>query len=123
MNIIQTVGEESMTIYKAALEVLQDWKFETNLQFPTLIERVALKLSITKDSEIKELDGQVRFFVRRHPDYKSKRGAHGGIALMANELQREAAQVARVAAKAEAAAKIEAQIASTATIVADEVTV
>ncbi len=113
-TIVQEVGDEAMNVYRAALEVLQDWKFETNLQFPKLLESVATKLKVTDDSEKKELDAQIRFFVRRNPAYKAKRGAHGGIALASTEAQREAAKVARIAAKAEASAKVDAQVAAAA---------
>lgn len=106
LEVIQSVTEEAASICRAALEVMQDWKFETNLQFPTLVERVAVKLNITDNSRIKELDGQIRFFVHRHPDYRSKRGAHGGVALASVESQREAVRAARAAGKAEAAARV-----------------
>lgn len=111
-QIVEEVGDEAMTIYRTALMFLQDWKFESNLQFPKLVEDVAKKLNITDDSEKKELDAQIRFFVRRNPTYKAKRGAHGGIALASAEAQREAAKNARLAAKAEASAKIDAQVAA-----------
>jgi len=115
-NIIQTVGAEAMTVYQTALEILEDWKFDTNLQFPSLLDSVAKKLQITNDSELKELDAQIRYFVRRNPAYKSKRGAHGGIALASAEAQREAVKAARVQAKADAAAKIEAALIAPAAI-------
>jgi len=111
-DIVKTVGDEAMLVYRTALEILEDWKFESNLQFPKLLEDVAKKLNITEDSEKKELDAQIRYFVRRNPTYKAKRGAHGGIALASAEAQREAAKNARLQAKAEAAAKVEAQVAA-----------
>lgn len=116
-DIIQKVGEEAMSAYKAALEVLEEWKFDTNLQFPELTKKVAEKLGITDDSEKKELDGQLRYFVRRNPTYKSKRGAGGGIALAATEAQREATRLAKQKAKEDAAAQVNAQLA-TATVTA-----
>lgn len=119
-QIVEDVGKKAMEIYRTALSLLQDWKFDTNYQFPNLIDNVAKKLNITDDSEKKELDAQIRFFVRRNPVYKSKRGAHGGIALASAEAQREAAKNARLAAKAEAAAKIDAQLAAAQATVTDE---
>jgi hypothetical protein len=114
-NIVLSVGDEAMLIWRTALEFLEEHKFDTNLQFPKLLEDVAKKLNITDDSEKKELDAQIRFFVRRNPTYKAKRGAHGGIALASAEAQREAAKVARVQAKADAAARVEAALATAAT--------
>lgn len=113
-NIVLSVGDEAMLIWRTALEFLEEHKFDTNLQFPKLLEDVAKKLNITKDSELKELDAQIRFFVRRNPAYKAKRGAHGGIALASAEAQREAAKVARIQAKADAAARVEAALATAA---------
>lgn len=111
-NIVETVGADAMRVYSTALKFLEEWKFESNLQFPKLVEDVAKELKITEDRDLKELDAQIRYFVRRNPTYKAKRGAHGGIALASAEAQREAAKTARLAAKAEAAAKVEAQVAA-----------
>ena len=101
-----------MRVYALGIKVLEGWKFESNYQFPELVKSVTKELNLTDERDLKEVDAHVRYFVRKNPNYKAKRGAHGGIALASTEAQREAAKAARLQAKADAAAKVEATLAA-----------
>ncbi len=72
---IQKITELDTVVYNTVESVLGEWNFENNLQFPTLIQKVAVKLNVNKDSEVKELDAQVRRFIRLHTQYESNRRA------------------------------------------------
>lgn len=109
-DVVAGLCVEVTNICNVAIEVLSDWVFDKNLQFPALAEKVCFKLGITDDSGLKEVDSILRAFIKRHPDYVGKRGVGGGIALASAENQRRSLAAARLAAKNEAKEKVEAKL-------------
>ncbi|MBP9743730.1 MAG: hypothetical protein KBD37_10295 [Burkholderiales bacterium] len=105
MSTVKNVTEQCSNVFEATEVALTQWDFSSgkNLQFPDLTLTVASKLGITLESEMKEVDGLIRYYVRRHDAYKSKRGAGGGIALASMENSKIASLSARKAAKVAAA--------------------
>ena len=99
-----------VSIFTAADEELHSYSFNTNLQFPTLMGLLAVRLN-WDEKQVRENDPIVRYFVRTHKEFHITRGAHGGIMRMKDKQQKEAAQAAKNAAKEQIRAAIEARIA------------
>lgn len=108
MNTIKQIADQCATVFEAAETALKAWDFQAkNYQFPELVEAVSQALGISNDRDKKEIDGLVRYYVYRHDDYTSKRGAGGGVTLTALENAKRSTIEARKAAKAAAAAEID----------------
>jgi hypothetical protein len=109
---IQSTLDDLTAIFTATDEVLSGWTGEGNLQFPTLIGMMAVKLN-WDEKQAREADPLIRFYVRKHPDWYVTRGAHGGIMRLADKQKKEAAKTAKAAIKDQLKAQIEAKVAST----------
>jgi len=59
-------------------EALSEYTGTGNLQFPTLMETLMAKMGLNT-TQFRGLDPLVRFYISNHPDWISRRGAHGGI--------------------------------------------
>lgn len=109
-DTINTVIDELTAIFTATDEVLSDWRSETNLQFPTLVGMLAVKLNLD-EKQMREVDPLIRYYVRKHPDWYVTRGAHGGIARIADKAKKEQAKTAKNTAKEQLQAQINAKVA------------
>lgn len=107
---VLNILDRSRAVYQAALEVLNNWDFAKNKQIPELTEEVSAKLGVVNDSDKKDVDQHIRYLVKMHSAFESKRGAGGGITLSSIEAGRKATKDARLAAKAEASAKVEEKL-------------
>lgn len=65
-------------IFTTTDEMLMAWTEEGKLPVPTLVGRVSVKLG-WNDKQYKENDPIVRYYLRRHDNYKVALGAYGGI--------------------------------------------
>lgn len=70
-------------IFTTTDEMLAAWTEEGKLPVPTLIGRVSSKLG-WNDKQYKENDPIVRYYLRRHDNYKVALGAYGGIERLAD---------------------------------------
>lgn len=120
INTIESVLEELTSIYKVVDEVLASWSGDGNIQFPSLIGMVAVKLNLN-DKQVRELDPMVRFFVRKHPDWYVTRGAHGGIMRVSDKQKKEAAKTNKSLIKEQLKAAIEAKVSQAADSAKDQV--
>ena len=103
-NILNNLSE----IFNLTEQMLIEWKGNGNLQFPVLLEMMALKMNWS-DKEVREADPMVRYYVRRHPDWYVTRGAHGGIMRISDKIKKDSEKKAREDAKAQVKAAIEAK--------------
>jgi len=95
-------------------ETLNEWTGEGNLQFPTLLGKMALKRN-WDEKQVRRNDPFVREYVRNHPDWYVTRGAHGGIMRASERHKKEAAKAAKDAVKQQMRAAIEAKFSQPAT--------
>jgi len=109
-DVISKISEKDMVVYNTILSTLKAWSFDKNYKFPELLKTIAEKLGVSGIADMADLDGQIRHLVKMHPQYVSKRGANGGVALVASEDKRKFGISARMAAKADAAVKVAAAI-------------
>lgn len=77
-NVVNNVISEISKIFETTNEVLSEWTTPGNLKFPSFMEMMANKMSLSKE-QIKEYDPLIRHFIHRHPSYKFVRGMNGGI--------------------------------------------
>lgn len=108
---IQSFLDDLSPILSAVDEVLNDWKGEGCLQFPTLLGTVSVKLN-WDDKAAREHDAIIRQYVRKHPAWYVTRGAHGGIMKASEKQKKEALTEAKKKAKEEIKAAVEAKVAA-----------
>jgi hypothetical protein len=97
-DVINKIIDDLLPIFQATDQALNEWTSEGNLQFPTLLASLAVKLN-WDEKQIREADPLVRMYVRRHPDCYVTRGAHGGIMRRSERQKKEAIKDAAKAAK------------------------
>lgn len=111
------------TVLEYVEEALSEWTGNGNLQFPVLIQMVAVKAN-WNEKELRLNDAIVRYHVRNHEDWHVTRGAHGGIMRTTEKQKKDAEKLAKETAKnqvkAALAAKIAEQSASVTTASSDE---
>lgn len=108
---VQDVLDKLSPLFQATDEVLAAWNGEGNLQFPTLLGMMAVKLN-WDEKQVRENDPLVRYYVRNSPDWYVTRGAHGGIMRATEKQKKETAKLAKEIAKAQVAAAVEAKVAA-----------
>lgn len=118
---IQIAMDRLTPIFKVVDEALGEWskakseekpekdKKESCLQFPVLMTMIAVKTN-WDDKMIRENDPFVRWYVRNHPQWHVTRGAGGGIMKKEDKQKKEAARLAKLSAKAEMKAALEAEL-------------
>ena len=111
-NQIDNTLDDLKPIFKTIDDCLTEWKGDGNLQFPTLIGMIALKLS-WDDKQLREHDAIVRFYVRKHPDWHVTRGAHGGIMPATEKHKRDAIKIAKEIAKNQVKDAVAAKLVTT----------
>lgn len=107
---IQRQIDKLIPIWNATDEVLNDWKGEGCLQFPTLVSMLAVKLN-WDDEQMRKNDPFVRSYVRDHDDWHVTRGAHGGIMRRSEKDRKDAEAAQKKAAKEQVAAAAKAKAA------------
>lgn len=107
-KLIQSVTDQLVVIFTAADEVLNSYEGGGNLQFPTLLGILAVKLN-WNEKQTREADPLVRYYVRNNPEWHVTRGAHGGIMRAANRQKKLDDQAAKAALKEQMRASIEAK--------------
>lgn len=110
-NKTQMAAEKLIPIFQATDEALNEWVGEGNLQFPVLLGMIAVKLN-WNDKQVREYDPFVRYYVRNNAEWYVTRGAHGGIMRVSDKQKKEADRLAKVAAKEQVKAAIEAKAAA-----------
>ena len=113
-DVIQSVTDQLVVVFKAADEILNDWQGEGNLQFPNLMGMLAVKMN-WDEKQVRENDPVVRYYVRNNPEWHVTRGAHGGIMRSSDRQKKEQAKSAKEALKQQMKATIEAKVAANST--------
>jgi hypothetical protein len=107
---VQSFLGEQAPYLSVVEEILNEWTGEGCLQFPTLMGTVQLKMS-WDEKTARAKEPIIREFVRNHSTWYVTRGAHGGIMRRAEKQKKEAEKAAKLQAKAELTAAIEAEAA------------
>lgn len=107
-NMKDIITDKLNAIFEATDETLNEWKGTGNLQFPSLISMMAVKMNWS-EKEMREAEPIVRFYVRNHTDWYVTRGAHGGIMKYSEKQKKEAVKLEKEALKAQMKAAIEAK--------------
>jgi hypothetical protein len=90
--------------------ILGNWKDEGCYKLPILLEQLTEEFQWTEEQFLAK-DPVVRDYLRNHPVYYVRRGAHGGIGRRAEKNKKDQQLEARKQAKAEVLAAIEAELA------------
>lgn len=107
----ERLNVETDQLYDATEEALDAWdakNAEGNLQFPSLLTRLAVKFN-WDEKTMRENDPIIRRYIRRHPKWHVTRGAHGGIMRRSEWDKKNAAKLAKEQAKAQMQAELEAK--------------
>ena len=91
-------------------ESLSEWTGNGNLQFPVLIQMVAVKAN-WDEKQLRLNDALVRYHVRHHDDWYVTRGAHGGIMRKTDKQKKDAEKLAKETAKNQVKAALAAKVA------------
>lgn len=108
-DVIQSVTDQLVVVFKAADEILNDWSGDGNLQFPNLMGMLAVKMN-WNEKQVRENDPIVRYYVRNNPEWYVTRGAHGGIMRSSDRNKKDQAKAAKEALKQQMKATIEAKV-------------
>lgn len=98
------------TVLEYVEEALSEWTGNGNLQFPVLIQMVAVKAN-WNEKELRLNDAIVRYHVRNHEDWHVTRGAHGGILRKTEKQKKDAEKLAKETAKSQVKAALAAKMA------------
>jgi hypothetical protein len=109
-NSIQLALNFFTEVFTATEQVLDEWKETSNLQFPVLMNMVAVKMNLD-ESNIKDIDPFIRYYIRKHPDWCSTRGAHGGCCRRSEKQKKEANKNAKDSIKNKMKQEIESKLA------------
>lgn len=96
---------------EATEQALSEYTGEGNLQFPALVEMIALKYNWS-EKDVRDRDPIIRSYVRKHKDWHVTRGAHGGIMRAAAKQAKDAAKNVKDVAKQQMRDAIEAKTAA-----------
>lgn len=109
-DVIQSVTNQLVVVFRATDEILNEWQGEGNLQFPNLMGMMAVKMN-WNEKQVREADPIVRYYIRNNPDWHVTRGAHGGIMRASERHKKDQAKAAKEAIKQQMKATIEAKVA------------
>jgi hypothetical protein len=109
--VIQSVTDKLTVVFSAVDEILNTWEGEGNLQFPTLIGMMAIKMN-WNEKQARENDPVIRYYVRNNPDWYVTRGARGGIMRSSDRQKKDQVKAAKDALKQQMKATIEAKVAA-----------
>lgn len=96
-------------VFSVVEEELTNWNSDKCMQFKNLLSVLTDKLNWTEE-DCRRYDHVVRYYVWKHPEWTSVRGAKGGITKRDKVDQKRAAKLAQSSIKAELEAKIEAAL-------------
>lgn len=113
-DTITAILDDLTLMFDATDEILNEWTGNANLQFPLLVQMMAVKLN-WDEKQMREADPLIRYYVRKHPDWHVTRGAHGGIMRISDKLKKEAAKLSKASVKDQLKAQIDSKIASSVT--------
>ena len=113
-NMITSILDDLTEVFNATDDALNDWKGDGNLQFPLLVQMMAVKMN-WDEKQMREADPLIRYYVRKHPDWYVTRGAHGGIMKTADKLKKDSAKVAKASIKDQLKVQIDAKVAQSVT--------
>ena len=112
---IDVVLEGLKPLFNVTEDVLHEWNWESNMQFPVLMEKLAVKMNWVED-DVRLADPLVRYYVRHSPVWHVSRGAGGGIMRTCDKGKRVVNKQVKKKAdqnlKAQMRAAIEAQVKS-----------
>ncbi len=91
-------------------ESLSEWTGSGNLQFPVLIQMIAVKAN-WDEKQLRLNDALVRYHIRNHDDWHVTRGAHGGIMRKTDKQKKDAEKLAKETVKNQVKAALAAKIA------------
>ena len=108
----QNAVDKAMDLWKFVDEALSEYTGTDNLQLPTLMEILMAKMGLDV-KQFRKLDALVRFYISEdHPDWVSRRGAHGGVMRRA-DVQKKAQDILnKMLEKNKLKAVIEAKVSS-----------
>lgn len=110
----ESLHAELDQLFDATEAALEEWSAkgeEANLQFPTLFMELATKFNWS-EKNMRENDPFIRKYIRSHPKWHVRAGAHGGIMRKADWDKKNASKFAKELAKKQMAEAIEAKIAA-----------
>lgn len=116
---IQSFLDSKVPVLLAVDEFLSAWSGEGCLQFPNLLGSIQAKLG-WDDKQLRANDPIIREYIRNHPDWYVTRGAHGGIMRASDKQKKEDALAAKVKAKAELNAILDAKVKAEAAVKASQ---
>lgn len=108
-DVIQSVTDQLVVIFTATEEVLNSYQGDGNMQFPTLMGMLAVKMS-WDEKQVREADPIVRYYVRNNPEWYVTRGAHGGIMRASERNKKNQAKAAKDLLKQQMKANLESKL-------------
>jgi hypothetical protein len=82
MSITDTVLSQAVTVWNSTETVLSAHDFSAGpVSFEDVVNAVTTALGVTDKRSVREVDSQVRYFVRHSDHYVSRTGVGGGINL------------------------------------------
>lgn len=108
-DVIQSVTDQLVVIFTATEEVLNSYQGDGNMQFPTLMGMLAVKMS-WDEKQVREADPIVRYYVRNNPEWYVTRGAHGGIMRASDRNKKTQAKAAKDLLKQQMKANLESKL-------------
>jgi hypothetical protein len=105
---IEEVINEMRPIFAATESALQEWAVNPKsgcVSLPILTGMVAVRLN-WNETEVRENEPIIRAYVKKNSDWFITRGANGGIMPITRKQEKDAALVAKAAAKAKVAAEM-----------------
>lgn len=109
-NPVESFLNEQVPMLKLVDEILEAWDKQGCYQVPALMVSLSVKLN-WNSTQARLKDPIIRAYLKDHPMWAITRGAHGGIISRAEFLKKEAAKIAKEAAKSVALAMIANKVA------------
>ena len=106
---VKKVSQELEPVLEAVEKELIGWTSDKCMQFPSLLNSLAVALDWT-DEDKRRYDHVVRFYIWKHPEWTSIRGAKGGITRRDKVKLKADAKQAQAAIKAQLEAKLDAAL-------------
>lgn len=108
---VETFLNSQRSVLKLVDELLNDWKSEACYQVPQLLLHMGARLNWNSD-DLRRWDPIVRGYLKDHAVWYVTRGAHGGVMKRAEHDKKEADKAAKLRAKEELKATLEAKAAA-----------
>jgi hypothetical protein len=112
---IESFLDSQRPILNLVDQMLDDWKSEALYQVPQLLLNMGARLD-WDSKQLRKYDPIVRAYLKDHPVWYVTRGAHGGIMRRNEHDKKEADKAAKLRAKEELKATLEAKAAAAASV-------